>query len=61
MCRIGDIMKLSKKDKMELRKSVEVLLNASPDNKKIQLLYFAEKLGGLYVVILLLRIKNSNK
>lgn len=27
-------MKLSKKDKMELRKSVEVLLNASPDNKK---------------------------
>lgn len=30
-------MKLSKKDKQELRKSVEVLLNASPDNKKIQL------------------------
>lgn len=30
-------MNLSKKDKQELRKSVEVLLNASPDNKKIQL------------------------
>lgn len=30
-------MKLSKKDKDELRKSVEVLLKASPDNKKIQL------------------------
>ena len=30
-------MKLSKKDKDELRKSVEVLLKVSPDNKKIQL------------------------